>query len=126
MTTLPTGKLPVVQRAAPNVGLTTGGTLTVLTGKNFVAGRTTVSFGTVTTTKVTVLSSTLLAVVVPQHAPGAVRVAATTPAGRSTTSAAFTFVAPPVFRPCVTSPWHKPPVFQSRAALDRADRHPHG
>lgn len=94
VTAPPTGKLPVVDRALPSVGLTTGGTLTVLTGKNFVAGRTTVSFGSVTTSKVTVLSGSLLAVVVPQHSAGAVRVTVTTPAGRSTTSAAFTYLAP--------------------------------
>ena len=35
----------------PNIALSTGGTLTVLTGKNFVAGSTTVSFGTVTATR---------------------------------------------------------------------------
>ncbi|KRD44160.1 hypothetical protein ASE38_08350 [Cellulomonas sp. Root930] len=92
----PVGTLPVVERALPNVGLSTGGTLTVVTGKNFVKGRTTVSFGTVTTSKVTVLSSTALVVVVPKHEAGAVRVTVTTPAGRSTTSARFTYVAPPV------------------------------
>lgn len=94
VTAAPTGTLPVVKSALPNVGLTTGGTLTVLTGKNFVAGRTTVSFGSVTTSKVTVLSGSLLAVVVPKHSAGAVRVTVTTPAGRSTTSAAFTYLSP--------------------------------
>lgn len=94
VTAPPAGTLPVVRTALPNVGLTTGGTLTVLTGKNFVAGRTTVSFGSVTTSKVTVLSSSLLAVVVPRHSAGAVRVTVTTPAGRSTTSAAFTYLSP--------------------------------
>ncbi|WP_421743325.1 carboxypeptidase regulatory-like domain-containing protein [Cellulomonas sp.] len=94
---VPAGTLPVVERAVPNVGLSTGGTLTVLTGKNFVKGRTTVSFGTVTTAKVTVLSSTALVVVVPKHEAGAVRLTVTTPAGRSTTSARFAYVAPPVW-----------------------------
>lgn len=94
VTAPPAGTLPVVRTALPNVGLTTGGTLTVLTGKNFVAGRTTVSFGSVTTGKVTVLSGSLLAVVVPKHSAGAVRVTVTTPAGRSTTSAAFTYLSP--------------------------------
>ncbi|GEM00381.1 carboxypeptidase regulatory-like domain-containing protein [Cellulomonas terrae] len=94
VTAPPAGTLPVVKSALPNVGLTTGGTLTVLTGKNFVAGRTTVSFGSVTTSKVTVLSGSLLAVVVPKHGAGAVRVTVTTPAGRSTTSASFTYLSP--------------------------------
>ena len=94
MTRPPAGTLPVVERATPSVGLTTGGTLTVLTGKNFVKGKTSVSFGGVTTTKVTVLSSTVLAVVVPKHAAGAVHVTVTTPAGTSATSARFTYVKP--------------------------------
>lgn len=105
------GMLPVVDRALPDVGLTTGGTLTVLTGKNFVKGRTTVSFGGVAATKVTVLGGTTLAVVVPKHAKGVVRVSVTTPAGASTTSARFTYVAPPVWHPTPApfghagSPW---------------------
>ena len=113
VTAVPVGRLPVVQRALPSVGLTSGGTLTVLTGANFVAGKTTVSFGTVTTTKVAVLSSTLLAVVVPRHTAGTVRVTATTPSGRSTTSTAFRYVAPPVLRPSWTTPWDRPPVLGS-------------
>ncbi|WP_421734955.1 carboxypeptidase regulatory-like domain-containing protein [Cellulomonas sp.] len=100
----PAGALPVVTRATPNVGLSTGGTLTVLTGKNFVKGKTTVSFGTVTTGRVTVLSSTTLAVVVPKHGASVVRVTVSTPAGRSTTWARFTYVAPPVLHP-VSAPF---------------------
>lgn len=99
VTAPPVASLPVVQHATPAVGPSTGGTLTVLTGKNFVKGRTTVSFGSVTTTKVTVLSGTKLAVVVPRHGASVVRVTVTTPAGRSTTWARFTFVAPTAWHP---------------------------
>ncbi|WP_028045224.1 carboxypeptidase regulatory-like domain-containing protein [Cellulomonas sp. URHE0023] len=88
-----TGTLPVVDRATPSIGLTAGGTLTVLTGKNFVKGKTAASFGGATATKVTVLSSTRALVVVPKHAAGTVKVTVTTPAGTSATSARFTYVA---------------------------------
>ena len=95
----------------PSVGLTTGGTLTVLTGKNFVAGRTTVSFGTVTTTKVTVLSSTLLAVVVPKHERGRRPRHGDHP-GRPLDDVGGVHVRRAArLPPGSTSPWHTPPVF---------------
>jgi hypothetical protein len=99
VTAPPSSPLPVVRYAIPDVGLTTGGTLTFVTGKGFVKGKTSVSFGDVTTSKVTVLSGTLLTVVVPKHAAGAVHLTVTTPAGRSATSARFTYLAPPVRHP---------------------------
>ncbi|GIG21625.1 hypothetical protein Cch01nite_23490 [Cellulomonas chitinilytica] len=104
VTAPPTGPLPVVRCALPNLGLTGGGTLTILTGKNFVKSKTTVSFGSTTTTKVAVLSSTLLTVVVPKHTAGAVPVTVTTPNGRSATSVRFTYLAPPVLRSPVLGP----------------------
>ncbi|MET0788389.1 MAG: carboxypeptidase regulatory-like domain-containing protein [Cellulomonas sp.] len=116
VTAPPAAPLPVVQHASPDVGLSTGGTLTVLTGKNFVKGRTTVSFGSVTTTKVTVLSSTKLLVVVPRHGASVVRVTATTPAGRSTTWARFTFVAPPAWHPSAAPFGPVPSAFDSIAS----------
>jgi hypothetical protein len=87
---------PVVTAVTPAVGSTAGGTLVTVTGSGFT-GTTSVTFGGVAGTSVSVLSATSLTVVSPAHAAGTVDVIVTTAAGSSANSAAdnFTYTGAP-------------------------------
>jgi uncharacterized repeat protein (TIGR01451 family) len=73
-----------------------GGANTVtLTGTNFVAGSTSVTFDGIPATAVVVGSSTSLTCSVPAHAAGVVDVAVTAPGGTATLAGAYEYVAAP-------------------------------
>ena len=76
-----------------NGGTTAGGTQVTITGTNFT-GATSVTIGGTAANFVTVLSSTSITAVTPAHAPGAVNVVVTTPAGAGTGTNLFTYIAP--------------------------------
>ncbi len=84
---------PTVLGLSPLDGSTAGGTTVTIYGQGFVAGATTVAFGSTAATSVTVSSSSQLTAVTPAGAAGAVDATVTTSGGTSTTSSAdrFTF-----------------------------------
>ena len=82
----------------PTAGKTSGGTTVHIHGTNFIAPIT-VTFGTTPGTNVVIVSSTLITVRAPAHAPGKVQVKVTTPGGVATTAKTYTFEA----RPAITS-----------------------
>ena len=73
--------MPTVTAVKPAVGPVGGGTKVAVTGTNFVSGSTTVDFGHVPGTSVTVSSSTGLTVISPASSAGSVDLTVTTPAG---------------------------------------------
>jgi len=88
--------LPVITGVAPANGPETGGTAVTITGSGFT-GATGVTFGGTPAANVTVVNDTTITVTTPGHAPGAVDVIVTTPAGPSAPGG-FTFdpvVGPP-------------------------------
>jgi hypothetical protein len=74
---------PTVAALSPESGAALGGTTLTVTGTNFVAGSTSVSFGSLSGSAVTVTSSTQLTVVSPAEPIGEVTVTVTTTAGGS-------------------------------------------
>ncbi|HEX8618598.1 MAG TPA: IPT/TIG domain-containing protein, partial [Thermoanaerobaculia bacterium] len=84
-----------LDRIAPARGPSSGGTQVRVYGAGFVAGQTRVSFGGVSATNVTQVSSAELLVATPQHAAGAVDVVVSTPSDTATLAAAYSYVAPP-------------------------------
>jgi RHS repeat-associated protein len=92
---------PVVTGLAPMNGLPSGGTLVTIVGSNFVAGATTVSFGGVAVTSVSVTAPSLLTVFSPAHPAGVVDVTVTTPGGTSAVTGAdhFTYTTSPTDPP---------------------------
>ncbi|NYK10676.1 hypothetical protein HNR14_002557 [Leifsonia naganoensis] len=85
--------LPVITGVAPANGPETGGTAVTITGTGFT-GTTGVTFGGTPATGVTVVNDTTITATTPAHAPGAVDVVVTTPAGPSEPGD-FTFDAVP-------------------------------
>jgi len=88
--------LPVITSVTPASGPETGGTAVTITGSGFT-GATGVTFGGTPGANVTVVDDTTITVTTPGHAPGAVDVVVTTPAGPSAPGG-FTFtpvVGPP-------------------------------
>jgi hypothetical protein len=78
---------------APALGSTAGGTTVTMTGTS-LTGATSVTFGGVAGTSLSVTNDGSLTVTTPAHAAGAVNVVITTASGSSPTRT-FTFVAPP-------------------------------
>jgi hypothetical protein len=74
--------LPTVTSLSPEAGPTTGGTTVTITGSNFDSTAA-VSFGGVTGTGVTLLSSAQLTVVTPVAVEGQIQVTVTTAGGTS-------------------------------------------
>jgi hypothetical protein len=81
---------PTVTGIAPSAGPTAGGTPVTITGTNFDPGST-VAFGGVAATGVTVVSSTSITATSPAGSAGTVDVTVTTPGGTSATSNADKF-----------------------------------
>ena len=79
---------PTVTEVSPDSGGTDGGEVVTVSGGNFVAGSTTVVFGTSAGTNVTVSSPTSLTVTSPAQSAGLVDIVVTTPGGSSPTSVA--------------------------------------
>lgn len=83
---------PVVGGVSPNTGAASGGSSVSISGINFT-GATAVSFGGVNATSFTVNSANAITAVAPAHAPGAVDVSVTTPAGTGTFSGGYTYTS---------------------------------
>ena len=94
-TTTAPSSAPTVSRVSPASGPTAGGSTVTITGSGFLSGST-VRFGTVMATSVTVSSTGTITAVSPAGS-GAVDVTVTNGNGTSATSTAdrFTYVAPP-------------------------------
>ncbi|MGH7170930.1 MAG: putative Ig domain-containing protein [Gemmataceae bacterium] len=89
------GNAPTVTSISPNNGSPAGGTSATITGTGFTEGST-VSFGTLAATSVTVNSSTSITAAAPPESAGSVDVTVTTPYGTSAIRSAdqFTYGAP--------------------------------
>ncbi len=82
-----------ITQASPVTGTTAGGTLVTLTGSNFVAGAI-VSFGSVTSSVVSVVNATTITATSPVGSAGAVNVVVTNPDGQfATLTSGFTYSA---------------------------------
>jgi hypothetical protein len=82
---------PVVTAVTPNAGPVAGGTVVTVTGSGFT-GATSVTFGGVAGTSLSVVNDTSLLVTTPAHTAGTVDVIVTTPLGTSANTAADNFV----------------------------------
>ena len=82
---------PLVTAISRNTGPTAGGTNVTITGTSFVAGATSVAFGTRAATKLTVSASSITATSPAAAGAGTVDITITTPGGTSATKAADTF-----------------------------------
>lgn len=87
--------IPTVTSVTPSAGSTAGGTAVVLTGSNFDASCSSVTFGGAAAGSFTLVSPTEIDAVTPAHAAGAVDVNVTCAGGVGTLPAGFTFGAPP-------------------------------
>ena len=85
--------VPVVSLVAPTSGPIAGGTTVTITGEH-LTGVTSVTFGGLAGTGLSVASDTSLSVTTPAHAAGPVDVVVTSPDG-SSDPGSFTYVAPP-------------------------------
>lgn len=85
---------PTIAGVFPNSALATGGTAVVISGTNFVAGSTTVSFGGAFVTPTTV-TSTSMTVSAPAGTPGPATITVNAPGGTATQSGSFTYIAFP-------------------------------
>ena len=93
---------PQISSVNPSTGDIGGGTSVTIIGNNFVQGQTTVSFGGVAATSVTVNGTSSLTAVTGPRAAGTVDVVVTTPGGSVTRSSGYTYaVVPPA--PTITS-----------------------
>jgi hypothetical protein len=81
---------PVIGSLGPTSGATTGGTTVTITGAGFAAGTTSVTFGTVAGTVVSV-TPTQIRVIAPQHGVGAVDVTVTVNGQHATKAGAYTY-----------------------------------
>ncbi len=88
--------MPVVTGVIPNTGLTTGGTLVIITGTDLI-GVTEVKFGDADATEFIVASATRIFAILPAHAEGVVDVRVANAAATSANTAAddFTFLPVP-------------------------------
>jgi hypothetical protein len=91
---------PTVTSISPKSGPSTGGTSVSITGTNFIAGATTVMFGTKAVAGVTVSTTSITATSPPVSNSGTVDVTVITAGGMSSTTPADTFTYTPV--PVVT------------------------
>ena len=83
--------VPTVTAVDPAIGSTSGGDVVDIVGSGFVAGSTTVDFGTAPATSVSLGSGDQLTAVSPPGFVGTIDVTVTTPGGTSTTSSADKF-----------------------------------
>jgi alpha-tubulin suppressor-like RCC1 family protein len=89
---------PTLSKLKPNNGPTAGATSVTITGSNFVAGSTSVTFGSNAGTGVVVKSPTSLTVVSPPEPAGKVDVRVTTPGGTSAITKADAFKFTPTIK----------------------------
>lgn len=86
---------PTVTGVVSNFGSTAGGQQVTVSGTNFVAGQTAVSFNGTAGTNVNVTNGGSLTVRTPAHVAGQVAVSVTTPGGTGVSANAFEFRHPP-------------------------------
>jgi RHS repeat-associated protein len=86
---------PTITAVAPIKGAIAGGQTVTISGTNFIAGETSVSFGGDAATTAIVTSSTTLTAVNPAHAAGTVGVSVTTPGGTAVLDGGFRYLDPP-------------------------------
>ncbi len=86
--------IPTVGGVSPATGPSIGGNTVTITGTNFT-GATSVSFGTTSTTKFTVVSATEITVTVPAGT-GTVTVSVTTSNGTGSKAGGYTYLAAPI------------------------------
>lgn len=79
-----------VTSCSPNVGPIGGGTSVTIVGSNFI-GATSVTFGGISATSYTVVSTTTITVTTPANSAGPSAVTVTTPAGVGSLAACFTY-----------------------------------
>jgi hypothetical protein len=97
---------PQSASVSPNQGPLSGGTPVTVTGDDFTPSGTTVSFGSVPATSVTVVSPHQLTATSPARvSAGAVPVTVTTPLGTSSSSATFTYLDAPVVTSVSPNTW---------------------
>lgn len=84
--------VPTVSTVSPSSGGVRGGLVVSIVGTGFVAGATTVQFGSAMATAVTVLDSSTLTAAVPAGTYGTVSVSVVTAGGTGTLSDGFTYV----------------------------------
>jgi hypothetical protein len=89
--------VPGISSVTSGSGPTAGGTTLTITGYGFIAGQTSVNFGTQSGTNVTVTSSTSLTVNTPAAAAGAVDVSVVVNGATRTFVGGYTYVAPITF-----------------------------
>jgi hypothetical protein len=95
---------PNVTSCSPNGGSTAGGTSVTVTGTNFIATPTSITFGASAATSVTFVNSNTLTCLTPPHAAGAVNVVVTNPDGQMGTGVnVYTFSGAPTFISCSPS-----------------------
>jgi hypothetical protein len=92
------GAAPTMSKLSPSKGPPAGGTRVTITGTNFVAGATTIKFGTARASQVSVTSPTSLTAIAPPNSAGAANVSVITPGGTSTAipKGQFKYSAPTV------------------------------
>ena len=86
---------PTITAVTPASGPSEVSTNVTITGSGFVAGLTSVAFGTLQAPTVTVSSPTMLVAATPTSGPATVDVSVTAPGGTATRSVAFTFLPRP-------------------------------
>jgi hypothetical protein len=85
------GSPPTITNVNPNYGLTTGGTVVMITGTNLLGAE--VKFGGILA-NCTIISDTQITCTTPVHAAGLVSVVVSTPGGQSVYSNAFLYIDP--------------------------------
>jgi len=99
---------PSVTSVSANIGPATGGTNVTITGSNFLATPTSITFGGAAATNIVFNSATSVSCTTPAHAAGTVNVVVTNPDGQTGTGTnVFTFNPPPTVTSC--SPAAGPP-----------------
>ncbi len=83
---------PTITSVIPNFGTTAGGTAVRIIGTNF-SGTPTVTFGGVSATSVSLISSTEIDCITPAHAAGAVDVSAVVTLGTATLTNGYTYIS---------------------------------
>jgi hypothetical protein len=111
--------VPTVTGVTPNHGPTAGGTNVVISGTGFTssAALTTVHFGGVLATGVTVVNATTIEAIAPAVAAGPVPITVTTPGGIGTLTAGFTYETG-------TAPTHPPGYMCGRWPWRDGDTYP--
>jgi hypothetical protein len=92
---------PTITTISPTSGPTSGGTTVTITGSGF-GGATSVTFGSLAATGVTVVSSTEITAITPAQAAGAVPVSLSDIGGSATAGQQYTYVAGPPAAPVPT------------------------